>query len=36
MIARAIAANVPFAWVATASVYGVGNVEQALRSAGKG
>jgi SRSO17 transposase len=36
MIARAIAANVPFAWVAADSVYGVGDVEQALRKAGKG
>ena len=36
MIARAIAADVPFAWVATDSVYGVGDVEQALRRAGKG
>ena len=36
MIARAIAADVPFAWVAADSVYGVGDVEQALRKAGKG
>ena len=36
MIARAIAAEVPFAWVAADSVYGVGDVEQALRKAGKG
>lgn len=36
MIARAIAADVPFAWVAADSVYGVGDVEQALRRAGKG
>jgi len=36
MIARAIAAGVPFAWVAADSVYGVGDVEQALRRAGKG
>ena len=36
MIDRAIAANVPFAWVAADSVYGVGDVEQALRRAGKG
>ena len=28
MIARAIAADVPFAWVAADSVYGVGDVEQ--------
>jgi SRSO17 transposase len=36
MIARAIAANVPFAWVAADSVYGVGDIEQALRRARKG
>ena len=36
MIARTIAADVPFAWVAADSVYGVGDVEQALRRAGKG
>jgi len=36
MIARAIAANVPFAWVAADSVYGVGELETALRRAGKG
>ncbi|QBM77947.1 IS701 family transposase (plasmid) [Sphingomonas sp. AAP5] len=36
MIARTIAADVPFAWVAADSVYGVGDVEQALRGAGKG
>lgn len=36
MIARAIAADVPFAWVAADSVYGVGDIEQALRRAGKG
>jgi SRSO17 transposase len=36
MIERAIAAGVPFAWVAADSVYGVGDVEQALRRAGKG
>jgi SRSO17 transposase len=36
MIERAIAAQVPFAWVAADSVYGVGDVEQALRRAGKG
>lgn len=35
MIGRAIAAGVPFAWVAADSVYGVGDVEQALRRAGK-
>ena len=36
MIARAIAAKVPFAWVAADSVYGVGEIETALRRAGKG
>ena len=36
MIARAITADVPFAWVAADSVYGVGDIEQALRRAGKG
>ncbi len=36
MIERAIAAAVPFAWVAADSVYGVGEVETALRRAGKG
>jgi len=36
MIERAIAANVPFAWVAADSVYGVGAIETALRRAGKG
>ena len=36
MIGRAIAAGVPFAWVAADSVYGVGEVETALRQAGKG
>jgi SRSO17 transposase len=36
MIERAIAAEVPFAWVAADSVYGVGEVETALRRAGKG
>jgi SRSO17 transposase len=36
MINRAIAANVPFSWVAADSVYGVGDIEQALRRAGKG
>jgi SRSO17 transposase len=36
MIERAIAAGVPFAFVAADSVYGVGNVEMALRRAGKG
>src|SRR4051812_20358269 len=36
MIERAIAAKVPFTWVATDSVYGVGEIETALRQAGKG
>src|SRR3954453_14524476 len=36
MIERAIAANVPFRWVAADSVYGVGDVEMMLRRAGKG
>src|ERR1700728_2979489 len=36
MIARAIAASVPFRWVAGDTVYGVGDVEQQLRRAGKG
>jgi SRSO17 transposase len=36
MIERAIAAGVPFAWVAADSVDGVGEIETALRQAGKG
>lgn len=36
MIKRAIAAAVPFAWVAADSVYGVGEIEMALRRAGRG
>ncbi|CAA9423150.1 MAG: Mobile element protein [uncultured Ramlibacter sp.] len=36
MITRAIEAGVPFAWVAADSVYGVGEIEVALRRAGKG
>ena len=36
MIKRALAANVPFAWVAADTVYGVGEVEQVLRRAGRG
>jgi SRSO17 transposase len=36
MIERVIAAGVPFAWVAADSVYGVGDLETALRRAGKG
>ena len=36
MIKRAITAGVPFTWVAADSVYGVGDIEMALRRAGKG
>ena len=36
MIQRAIAAEVPFAWVAADSIYGVGELEMMLRRAGKG
>src|SRR5512140_235941 len=36
MIAYAIAASVPFKWVAGDTVYGVGDIEQQLRQAGKG
>src|ERR1039457_1355686 len=36
MIARAIAASVPFKWVAGDTVYVVGDIEQQLRRAGKG
>jgi SRSO17 transposase len=36
MIDRAIGAGVPFSWVAADSVYGVGDIEMALRRAGKG
>lgn len=36
MIERTIAANVPFSWVATDSVYGIGGIEMTLRRAGKG
>jgi SRSO17 transposase len=36
MIQRAIAADVPVAWVAADSVYGVGEIEMMLRRAGKG
>jgi SRSO17 transposase len=36
MITRAIAAGVPFRWVAADSVYGVGEIEMALRRAGVG
>jgi len=35
LINRAIAADVPFSWVAADAVYGVGDIEQALRRAGK-
>jgi len=36
MIERAIAAKVPFSFVAADTVYGVGDIEMALRRAGKG
>src|SRR5947209_9447346 len=36
MIERALKAGVSFAWVAADSIYGVGEVETALRHAGKG
>src|ERR1700693_2521324 len=36
MIARAIAAKIPFCFVAADSVYGTGEIETALRKAGKG
>jgi SRSO17 transposase len=36
MVQRALAAGVPFAWMAADTVYGVGAVEMALRRAGKG
>ncbi len=36
MLERAIAAGVPFAWVAGDSIYGVGEIEMRLRRAGKG
>src|SRR6202795_4202229 len=36
MIARAITAASPFKWVAADTVYGVGDIEQQLRHAGKG
>ena len=36
MIARALAAGVPFAWVAADSIYGVSEIEMALRRAYKG
>jgi SRSO17 transposase len=36
MIEQALAADVPFAWVAADTVYGVGEIERLLRRAGKG
>jgi SRSO17 transposase len=36
MIAHAVAMSVPFKWVAGDTVYGVGDIEQQLRRAGKG
>lgn len=36
IIERVIAANVPFGWVAADSVYGVGDIEMALRRKAKG
>lgn len=36
MVERAIGSGVPFAWVAADTVYGTGEVEMALRRAGKG
>jgi SRSO17 transposase len=36
MIERAVAADVPFAWVAADSVYGVGEIEMMLRRQAKG
>ena len=36
MIERALAASVPFSWVAADSIYGVSEIEQVLRRAGKG
>ncbi len=36
MIDRATAAQMPFAWVAADTVYGTGDIEMALRRAGKG
>lgn len=36
MVARAVATSMPFAWVAADSVYGVGELEMALRRAGRG
>lgn len=36
MIERVLSTKVPFSWVAADSVYGVGDIEIALRRAGKG
>jgi SRSO17 transposase len=36
MIARALAAGVPFDWVAADTIYGVGAIEMQLRRSGKG
>jgi SRSO17 transposase len=36
MIERAIASDVPFSWVAADSVYGVGDIEMALKRSAKG
>lgn len=36
MVRRAVEAEVPFTWVAADTVYGVGELEMALRRAGKG
>lgn len=36
MVERAIAARLPFRWVAADSVYGTGDIERELRRAGKG
>ena len=36
MIERAVAASLPFSWVAADTVYGVGEIEMASRRAGKG
>jgi SRSO17 transposase len=36
MIERALAAKLPFAWVAADSAYGTGQIEAALRRAGRG
>src|ERR687886_1702313 len=36
LVERAIAAGVPFAWVAADSIYGVGELEMVVRRAGQG